>query len=143
MHKSALPTLPTSTAVAQSLKEQLTGTWLAVSIQSERSDGSKRDNFGPNPSGILMFDRTGRFSLQVVNPDRPKHTATDRFRASPEEYAAIVQGGIAFSGTYTVDEVKHTFTFVLERSMFEQWHDRTIAFAIKGDELSYTNPRSR
>ncbi len=136
-----LAALPTPAAAQQnSLKDQLMGTWRPVSIQSERSDGTRRDNFGPHPSGILIFDRTGHFALQVVNPDLPKHTSADRFRMTPEEYATIVKGGIAYSGTYSVDEAKRTFTIVLERSMFELWHDRTLAFEIKGDELSYSLP---
>jgi len=129
-------------AIAQqkSLKDQLIGTWLAVAVYGERPDGSRQDNFSAKPSGLLIFDRTGRFSLQIVNPDRPKHKSPDRFALTPEEYAAITQNGIAYSGTYSVDEAKHTFTIVIERSMFEQWQERTIAFEINGDELSYGSP---
>jgi hypothetical protein len=59
-------------AIAQqkSLKDQLIGTWLTVAVYGERSDGSKQDNFGAKPSGLLIFDRTGRFSLHVVNTAR-------------------------------------------------------------------------
>ena len=122
----------------KSLKDQLVGTWLCVAVYGQRPDGSKQDNFGPNPSGLLMFDNTGRYSLQIVNPGRPKHESGDRLRMTPEEYAVIVKEGIAYSGTYTVDEANHTFNMVIERSMFEQWHDRTLPFEIKGDEMSYT-----
>ncbi len=130
----------TASGQQETLREQLQGAWRPVAIYGQRPDGSKHDNFGAKPSGLLIFDRSGRFALQVVDPGRPPHTSNDRFKATPEEYAAIVRGGIAYSGTYTVDEADHSFTFVIERSMWEQWRDRTLKFEIKENELRYTMP---
>ena len=68
--------LPAGNAVGQqagsTLKDQLAGTWILVSNYTERQDGSKAETFGPNPTGILMFDGNGRLSLQEMRSDLPK-----------------------------------------------------------------------
>src|ERR1041385_7915598 len=56
----ALASLPNS-SVAQSLKEQLVGTWAVVSVVNER-DGNKVEPFGPKPVGYFMFAPTGHRS---------------------------------------------------------------------------------
>jgi hypothetical protein len=53
-------------AIAQSAQRLLVGTWLLISNYSERPDGNKFEITGPNPTGILMFDATGRMSLQIM-----------------------------------------------------------------------------
>src|SRR5262245_40556908 len=40
----------------QSLKQQLVGAWTLVSNDNTLPDGTKRQLFGPNPKGILIFD---------------------------------------------------------------------------------------
>src|SRR5439155_16958914 len=45
----------TAFAQPKSLKDQLIGTWILVSNVVERPDGTKVDQFGPNPKGILIF----------------------------------------------------------------------------------------
>jgi len=47
-----------SNAVAQqkSLKEQLVGAWTLVSFEVTNKDGTKQQDFSPNPKGILILD---------------------------------------------------------------------------------------
>lgn len=41
------------------------GAWRLVSIDAKDSDGSALEPFGPGPVGIIAFDASGAFSVQV------------------------------------------------------------------------------
>jgi hypothetical protein len=60
---------------------------------------------------------------------------------TPEENAAIVQGIIAYFGTYSVSVEDHLVTVHVEGSTFPNWvgTDQKRLFTIIGDELRYTN----
>ena len=46
-----------SSVVAQEkpLKDQLVGTWIFVSAQDVKPDGTKIDPWGPNPKGVAIY----------------------------------------------------------------------------------------
>jgi hypothetical protein len=137
---SALP----GNAVAQtkSLKEQLTGTWIVVTNDSVAPDGTKRQLFGPNPKGLLLFDATGHYAQILVLPDRPKFKINNRLEGTPEENKAAVQGTTATFGTWSVDEASKTVTVRYEGGMFPNQagteSKRTVS--VTGDELKIINP---
>jgi hypothetical protein len=58
-----------------------------------------------------------------------------------EENKAVVQGSIAYFGTYNVDEDGHMFIVHIGGSTYPNWvgTDQKRIFAITGDELKYTN----
>src|SRR5437870_1719237 len=85
-----------SAIVHHSLKEQLKGTtWAAVAVDNVLADGSKVQSYGPNPSGVLMLDAKGRFSLVLIRSDLPKFVSINRDMGSPEENKAVIQGTLA------------------------------------------------
>ena len=88
----------------RSLREQLVGTWLQVSIDGTFPDGTKRQLFGPNPKGILIYTSDGYFSLMQSRVDLPKLEFSNRATATAEEAKAVVAGSIAYFGKYTVNE---------------------------------------
>jgi Lipocalin-like domain len=92
-----------SSVVAQdiSLKE-LVGSWIFVSAQDVKPDGSKVDPWGPNPKGAAMYDANGRFTFMIMRSDLPKFASNNRAQATAEEGKAVAQGMIAFYGTYTL-----------------------------------------
>ena len=77
-----------STAIAQqkSLKEQLVGTWTLVSTENTAPNGTKRQPYGANPKGILIFDAGGRYAVVQGRPDRPKFKSASQ--PTTEELAA-------------------------------------------------------
>src|SRR4029077_6151885 len=87
-------TLLPAGAVAQekSLKEQLVGIWLQVSIDGTFPDGTKRQLFGPNPKGILIYTSEGYFSLMQSRADLTKLESSNRATATPEEAKAVIAG---------------------------------------------------
>jgi hypothetical protein len=122
------------------LREQLVGTWDLVSTYAVRQDGTRLDPFGPNPSGRYMLDADGRFSYMIYETGRPKFASNNRREGTPAENKAVVQGIIAFYGTYTVDESTRTVTWHIERCTFPNWEgsDRKATVTLNGDDLSYT-----
>jgi hypothetical protein len=130
---------PASVTLGQGAKE-LVGTWSLVSI-TVNQDGQKVEPFGANPRGSLVFERNGRFSLTVTRSDLPKFSSNNRQTGTPQENKAIVQGSIAYFGTYSVREEERLFIVHVEGSTFPNWvgTDQKRLFTIAGDELKYTN----
>jgi hypothetical protein len=105
----ALMTSATIGQPAKSGKERFVGTWTLVSLTS--GDGANQTlPYGPNPKGTMMVDANGRFSITVVRSDLPKFTSSNRMSGTPEENRAVVQGSIAYFGTYSIDEASHVLT---------------------------------
>lgn len=134
--------LPGGWAAAQTARG-LAGSWMPVSITAEQG-GNRIDSFGPEPRGLLMLGGDGRYALLVMRSGLPAFASNVRTTGTPEENKAIVQGSIAHSGTYAVDEANKVLVFRIESSTFPNW-DRTEqrrAFTLTGDELTYTVPAS-
>jgi hypothetical protein len=125
-------------AAAQTAKD-LVGTWVMVSADTARADGSRVPTFGANPKGILNFTSDGRFIYLFSNADLPKFASNNRATGTPEENKAVVQGSIATFGTYSVAD--KTLTIKVEHSTFPNWigADQKRTVTITGDELKWTN----
>src|SRR5437016_7328690 len=87
-------------------KERLVGSWTLVSLTAGEGVNQSLP-YGPNPKGTMMVDANDRFSITAVRADLPKFASNNRMTGTPEENKAIVQGIIAYFGTYTVDESTH------------------------------------
>jgi hypothetical protein len=126
---------------AKSAKEQFVGSWTLVSITAGEGAGQTLP-YGPNPKGTMMVDANGRFSITVMRSDLPKLASNNRMTGTPDENKAIVQGSIAYYGTYTIDEATRVITVNIEGSTFPNFDNgtqtRILSFA--GDEVTYLNP---
>ena len=134
-----------TTAVAQqkSLKEQILGTWVLVSNVVERQDGTKADQFGPNPRGMLIFAHDGRFATVNARADLPKLASGNRSRTTPEENKAVVEGSLAYYGTYAVSDSERIITVHVEGSTFANQLgavSKRLVASITSDEMRLTNP---
>jgi len=124
-------------------KQQLVGTWKLVATENIGPDGSKLDIFGQSPKGILVFDRSGNYSLTIVRSDLPKFAASTADKGTAEESKAVVSGMIAHFGTYSLDEADRTLTTRIEGSSFPNLaggEQKRIISSLTKDELKYTNP---
>jgi len=122
-------------------KERLVGTWMLTSLT--RGEGAcQTEPYGPNPSGTMMVDAGGRFSITVVRSDLPRFASDNRMTGTAAENAAAVQGCIAYFGTYTIDEATHVITVNVEGSTFPNFigGTQTRILSFSGDEMTYHNP---
>jgi len=130
-------------AQQRSLKEQLVGTWKLVSVDNLRDDGSKVELFGPNPTGIVIYTRDGHFALLNGRSDLPKFASNRRDKGTQEENKAVVEGSIAYFGTYSVNEADKAITAKIEGSTFPNFvgtDQKRIITSLTKDELKFTNP---
>jgi hypothetical protein len=82
---------------------------------------------------------TSRFAVQS---DIPKFASSNRQAGTAEENKAVVQGSIAYFGTYSVSNRAKTFTVHIEGTTFPNWigTDQKRPFTISGGELKWTTP---
>lgn len=131
---------------AQAVKDQILGVWTMVSADSIRADGSRTQPFGANPKGVIIFSKEGQFALIQMQSELPRIAANSRDLGTPEENKAIVQGSIAYFGTYAVNEGDKTLTLKLEGSTYANLlasgEQKRLITSLTADELKFTNPRT-
>lgn len=145
---AAMALLPLALLSAQAIPAertpgmQLAGTWRLVSVDSVSSDGGRVALYGPNPTGLLMFDAHGRYTSQIMRAERPRFVSGKKSDGTPEEYKATVQGVNAHFGEYAVDRTGERIVFRIQHALFPNWEGTTQerAFTLKGDELKYSVP---
>jgi hypothetical protein len=120
----------------------LAGSWSLVSNTIENNDGSKFDQFGPNPKGLLMLDEAGHWSVVMTCASLPRFASKDRGKGTPEENYAVVSGSLAYFGAYSIDEANRTMTVRIEGCTFPNWigTEQKRLFTLNGEELILTNP---
>ena len=148
--KSALLSIPMAAALtcgtlsvgaAESLKQQLVGTWSVVSFVNENeSTGNRTNSFGSDPKGYFMFDAADHFSINLMRTGRPKFGNRD-FPTANERKAAL-EGTITMFGDYKVNESEHSISLHIIGGSFPAWDNSNQKrfIAINGDELTYKNP---
>ena len=128
----------------KSLTDQLVGAWSLLIADNVLPDGNK-PTFGPNPNGIVIFDASGRYALEIARSNNPKIASNNRMQGTADENKAIVAGTLAHFGTYTVDEPGNALTFHIQSSSFPNWEGtvqkRQIALA-SSDDLKWITPQA-
>jgi len=133
-------TLMPGNIFAQTAKD-IVGTWKPVSVTVTGLDGRKTEPFGPNPNSILTFDANGRFVLVNTRPDLPKFASNNRMEGTAEENKAIVQGSIAYFGTYSV--VDKVIIEKVEGGTWPNWvgtEQKRPIISLTGDEMKLSTP---
>jgi Lipocalin-like domain len=132
--------LSAGSAFAQTAKD-LVGTWKMVTNINTAPDGRRSESFGPTPNSILTFDGNGRFVFVGTRPDLPKFASNNRMQGTAEENKAIVQGSIAYFGTYSV--VDKVLIQKVEGSTWPSWigtDQKRPIISFMGDDMKMANP---
>jgi hypothetical protein len=136
-----LPLHATSASGQQpSFKEALLGTWIVISWEQKKNDGTTSRQFGANPTGMAVFDADGRYVITVMRSDRAKYSSNALWRGTAEENEATANGTQTYFGTYSVNEADHSIAIHIEGSSFPNWNgtDQKRFVAIADDRLTLT-----
>jgi hypothetical protein len=125
------------------VRDQLTGAWRLVSVETTRANGEVIYPFyGRHPEGLIVYDRSGWMSVQIVSDPRPVVPTADSredFVTAPvSEKATAIDGYYAYCGTWTVDATKATVTHHIKQSLYpaERGEEGVRHFVLEGDHLT-------
>ena len=132
--------LSPSTVIAQT--SPLVGTWTLTAADVIKADGTRVEDYGPQPRGLAVFTADGRCMVSIFRANRLKFASNDKRRGTPEEYKDASLGMSAHFGTYVVDAEKGTITFQITSASFPNWDGTTQVrqFTLIGDDLSWRVP---
>lgn len=123
----------------------LEGTWVLVAADLLHPDGTRTKDYGEAPSGRLMVDATGRYSLQIYRAERPRFASADKAQGTPAEFEAAAMGSSTHFGTMSLDPATQVLTVRIEHSAFPNWEGTTQLrhYTLEGDMLTYQVPVKR
>jgi len=130
-------------ASAQSLSQQIVGTWLATSQYVDQG-GKKVEPFGPDPKGMAVYTADGHFILVLQKATLPRFASNNRMTGTDEENKAVVRGSIGYYGRYTLDEKEGKIKLRYEGSTYPNWDgdEQVRLVSVNGDELKLVSPVS-
>ena len=133
----ALFCMATLAATAQS--PSIVGTWVLTGAYKILPDGTRGSDYGDNPHGLVIFTSDGHYSVQIYRAQRLKFSSGDKLKGTAEEYKEAALSTSVHFGTYSLDPVKHTITFHVDRSSFPNQDDTTQVrpYELKGSEISW------
>jgi lipocalin-like protein len=113
----------TTEAQARSVAERLVGAWRLISVETKRSNGEVMYPFyGKHPEGLLIYDRSGWMSVQIVSdpkPDVPTASSREGFRkATAAEKEKAIDGFYGYYGTWSVDPSGSSVTHHIQQSLY-------------------------
>lgn len=129
-------------AQAASPESLLRGTWTLVAADKILPGGERVRDYGKSPTGRLIVDAQGRYSLQIFKSERLRFASGDKAGGSADEYASAALGSSTHYGTITVDSRQHTLTFRIEGASFPNWEGTTQQreYTLDNGVLSYQVP---
>lgn len=136
---------PHESGTAKSLQEQLPGAWKLISIETVRPNGEVIYPFyGKHPEGMLIYDRSGWMSVQIISDPKPTMPAASTregfLAAAPAEKAAAADGFCGYYGTWTVDPSVPSVTHHINQSFYpaERGEAGTRHVTLNGNRLELT-----
>ena len=123
-HPSPTPTSPGDS--------ELVGMWRLVEMVSVREDGATTPSeYGPHPTGYIVYDRSGRMAVQIMGDPRPTFRDTDH--PTGVESKAAIDAYVAYAGTYTYDPVRRVVTHHPEMSIYPPFVGGTLSREVRLD----------
>ena len=124
------------------IEERLAGTWQLVGFEVNYPDGKTEYPYDREPAGLLVYDRQGWMSVQIMRPGIEQFKVDDRWLGSPEEMQAAFNGYVAYYGRYTVDVKTSRVTHHVEGSVFPNYIGTKMVrlFEFQNDCLELSTP---
>ena len=125
--------------------DDLVGAWRLVSVETIRPNGETIYPFyGKHPEGILIYDRSGWMSVQIVSDPKPAAPLADSresfLAAPPSDKVSAIDGYYAYYGTWTVDPSGSSVTHHIVSSLYpgERGEDGKRQLSLQGNRLTLT-----
>lgn len=120
----------------------IVGAWKLVSLTIQKVNGEVTYPFGKNAQGSIIYTDSGRFSAQVLRPDRPKFASGDQLNGTTEEIRANYEGYVSYYGSYEFYNEKGLIIHHVEASLFPNWEgqDQKRFFELSGNRLKLRTP---
>ena len=135
-----------ATEPPRTTRDDLVGAWHLVRIDVQGLAGSEVDPFyGSASEGLLIYDRDGWFSVQIMSAPRPaldvpatRPSVTGGAEAAAKERA--LDSYYAYYGTWTFDAVASTVTHHASGALYpsESRVTYTQKVAVKGSQMTFT-----
>jgi len=134
--------VPASQAALAARPFPLAGTWTLVAADQIKPDGTRVRDYGEAPSGLMMIDEQGRYSIQIYKAERPRFLGADKKNGTAAEFEAAVMGSSTHFGRVSMDEEAHTLSFEIEHAGYPNWEGtrQQRSYELQGDELRYRVP---
>ena len=118
------------------------GAWKLISLEIQKENGEVTYPFGKNAQGSIIYTDSGRFSAQVMRPDRPKFASGDQMKGTAEEIKVNYEGYISYYGPYEFDTENNFIIHHVEGSLFPNWegHGQKRFFELSGNRLKLSTP---
>lgn len=113
------------------------GAWRLVSFEEEISDGEIVYPYGKDPIGLLIYDSSGRMSVQIMRSDREPFSSSEWNTVPAEEIKKATEGFTAFFGSFEVDADNNTVIHRVEGHVLPGSVGKTLGreFEFAGDLL--------
>jgi hypothetical protein len=126
----------------------LVGTWRLVSFE-DLENGTTVRQFGDKPLGLFIYTADGHVAIQIANPANPACVSRGKRSGpggkvnptlptcSPDQMRALLDGYVAYWGTYTVDPAAGVVIHhvVSDISNGYAGTDQRRPFRLEGDRL--------
>ncbi|WP_127130195.1 lipocalin-like domain-containing protein [Georgenia sp. SYP-B2076] len=123
------------------LREQIIGTWELVSYTATGKDGKVTYPMGKDVTGVMLYTPDGYMSAQLMAGDRAPYASAGAYQGTAEEETAAVEGYVAYSGPFQVDEdthvLKHRMSVSLYPNRVAELEDRHVE--LDGDQLTLSS----
>lgn len=119
--------------------DALAGTWELVGAYREHRDGSRSDDYGTKPRGMLTVGADGRYALQIYHTERLPFDGDFR-AAEPTEYKRLLLAMSTHFGNMAIEEGKLVFRITAASN--PQW-DGSVqrrTYQLKDDVLEWRVP---
>jgi lipocalin-like protein len=125
----------------QFITDKIIGTWKLDSWVYQNEHNEKVDFFGPNPVGILMYEKSGYMNAQLMRSDRANFISTVMGDGTTQEYTSAFNGYAAYFGKFEERE-PGTLTHIVEGSLYPNWvgQDEIRYGKVEGNTLTLSAP---
>lgn len=127
---------------------RLVGTWRLVAFE-DVDNGQTIRRFGDKPLGLFVYTADGHVAIQIANPANPVCVSPGKKfgpgkiddssvpACSPAQMQALVDGSVAYWGTYTVDAAAGVVVHHVKSDLSNGYTgtDQRRPFRLEGDQL--------